>query len=90
MESSGALNPQGDFNNTNEINITVKDKKPTSEAVKRAKAKYYQKKKLDEAYMQDMRNRAFTYYHTMNPYALKKEKKRLKEIDIYFPKVITE
>ena len=58
--------------------------------MKKAKAKYYQKKKLDEAYMQDMRDRAFTYYHTMNPYALKKEKKRLKEIDIYFPKVITE
>ena len=73
-----------------EINIVVKEKKPTSEAMKKAKAKYYQKKKLDEAYMQDMRNRAFTYYHTMNPYALKKEKKRLKEIDIYFPKVITE
>ena len=30
------------------------------------------------------------YYHTMNPYASKKENKRLKEIDIYFPKVITE
>ena len=40
--------------------------------------------------MQDMRNRAFKYYHEMNPYALKKEKNRLKEIDIYFPKVITE
>jgi hypothetical protein len=45
--------------------------------------------------MQDMRNRAFTYYHTMNPYALKKEKnenenkKRLKEIDVYFPKIVT-
>ena len=77
-----------------EINIIVKEKKPASDALKRAKAKYYQKKKLDEAYMQDMRNRAFTYYHTMNPYALKKEKnengKRLKEIDVYFPKVITE
>ena len=61
--------------NTNENNIIVKQKKPTSEAMKKAKAKYYQKKKLDESYMQDMRNRAFTYYHTMNPYALKKEKK---------------
>jgi hypothetical protein len=82
--------------NNDEINIIVKEKKPTSEAMKKAKAKYYQKKKLDEAYMQDMRNRAFTYYHTMNPYALKKEKnenenkKRLKEIDVYFPKIITE
>ena len=80
--------------NNDEINIIVKEKKPTSEAMKKAKAKYYQKKKLDEAYMQDMRNRAFTYYHTMNPYALKKEKneneKRLKEIDVYFPNIITE
>ncbi len=42
--------------NTNEIKIIVKDKKPTSEAVKRAKAKYYQKKKLDEAYLQDIRD----------------------------------
>ena len=73
-----------------EINIIVKEKKPASDALKRAKAKYYQKKKLDEAYMQDMRNRAFKYYHEINPYALKKEKNRLKEIDIYFPKVITE
>ena len=46
--------------------------------------------------MQNMRDRAFTYYHTMNPYALKKEKnenenkKRLKEIDVYFPKIIIE
>ena len=84
-------------NNTkqnDEINIIVKEKKPASDALKRAKAKYYQKKKLDEAYMQDMRNRAYKYYHEKNPYALKKEKnekeKLLKEIDIYFPKVITE
>ena len=84
MESSGALNPQGDFNNTNEINIIVKDKKPTSEAVKRAKAKYYQKKKLDESYMQDMRDRAYKNYYDM------KERNRIKEINIYLPKVITE
>ena len=50
-------------NNNNEINITVKDKKPTSEAVKRAKAKYYQKMKLNEAYMQDMRDRAYKNYY---------------------------
>ena len=84
MESSGALNPQGDFNNTNENNITVKDKKPTSEAVKRAKAKYYQKMKLNEAYMQDMRDRAYKNYYDM------KERNRIKEINIYLPKVITE
>ena len=74
----------------NEINITVKDKKPTSEAVKRAKAKYYQKKKLDDAYMQDMRNRSNLYYVEKKPYEKKKEIKRLKEIESYFPKVITE
>ena len=84
MESSGALNPQGDFNNTNEINIIVKEKKPTSEAMKRAKAKYYQKKKLDESYMQDMRDRAYKNYYDM------KERNRIKEINIYLPKVITE
>ena len=70
--------------NINEINIIVKDKKPTSEAVKRAKAKYYQKKKLDEAYMQDMRDRAYKNYYE------KKERNRIKETNIYLPKVITE
>ena len=30
-------------NNNNEINIVVKEKKPTSEAIKKAKAKYYKK-----------------------------------------------
>ena len=74
----------------NEINITVKDKKPTSEAVKRAKAKYYQKKKLDDAYMQDMRDRSNLYYVEKRPYEKKKEMKRLKEIESYFPKVIRE
>ena len=67
-----------------EINIIVKEKKPTSEAVKRAKAKYYQKKKLDESYMQDMRDRAYKNYYDM------KERNRIKEINIYLPKVITE
>ena len=70
--------------NTNEINLIVKDKKPTSEAVKRAKAKYYQKMKLNEAYMQDMRDRAYKNYYDM------KERNRIKEINIYLPKVITE
>ena len=71
-------------NNNNEINITVKDKKPTSEAVKRAKAKYYQKMKLNEAYMQDMRDRAYKNYYEI------KERNRIKEINIFLPKVITE
>ena len=70
--------------NTNENNIIVKEKKPTSEAMKRAKAKYYQKKKLDESYMQDMRDRAYKNYYDM------KERNRIKEINIYLPKVITE
>ena len=67
-----------------DIRIIVKDKKPTSEAMKRAKAKYYQKMKLNEAYMQDMRDRAYKNYYEM------KEKNRIKEINIYLPKVITE
>ena len=70
--------------NNNEKNIIVKEKKPTSEAMKRAKAKYYQKKKLDESYMQDMRDRAYKNYYDM------KERNRIKEINIYLPKVITE
>ena len=70
--------------NINEINIIVKDKKPTSEAMKKAKAKYYQKKKLDEAYMQDMRDRAYKHYYEI------KERNRIKETNIYLPKVITE
>ena len=70
--------------NTNENNIIVKEKKPTSEAMKRAKAKYYQKMKLNESYMQDMRDRAYKNYYEM------KEKNRINEINIYLPKVITE
>jgi hypothetical protein len=70
--------------NTNENNIIVKEKKPTSEAMKRAKAKYYQKMKLNESYMQDMRDRAYKNYYEM------KEKNRIKEINIYLPKIITE
>jgi len=70
--------------NTNENNIIVKEKKPTSEAMKRAKAKYYQKMKLNESYMQDMRDRAYKNYYEM------KERNRIKEINIYLPKVITE
>jgi len=70
--------------NINENNIIVKEKKPTSEAMKRAKAKYYQKMKLNESYLQDMRDRAYKNYYEM------KEKNRINEINIYLPKVITE
>jgi hypothetical protein len=76
--------------NTNEINIIVKDKKPTSEAVKRAKAKYYQKKKLDEGYMQDMRDRSNKYYVEKRPYEKKKELNKLKVMESYLPQIITE
>ena len=56
---------------TNNIEIDVNQEKPKrsfakyykSEAVKRAKAKYYQKMKQNETYMQDMRDRANKYYH---------------------------
>ncbi len=57
-----------------------KDEVKSSDALRRAKAKYYQKKKQDEAYMQDMRNRAYKYYH---------EHKKIEEnqIEKYFPKI---
>ena len=40
----------------------VKPKKTQSEAVKRAKAKYYNKKKLDPEFMEQNRNKAKQYY----------------------------
>jgi hypothetical protein len=40
----------------------INSKKPQSEAVKRAKAKYYNKKKLDPEFMQQNRNKAKEYY----------------------------
>ena len=40
----------------------VKPKKPQSDAVKRAKAKYYNKKKLDPEFMEQNRNKAKEYY----------------------------
>jgi hypothetical protein len=76
--------------NTNENNIIVKEKKPTSEATKRAKAKYYQKKKLQEGYMQDMRNRSNTYYAEKRPYDKKKELNKLKVIELFLPNIISE
>ena len=79
-----------DIKINDDINIIVKEKKPTSEAVKRAKAKYYQKKKLDEAYMQDMRDRSNKYYVEKRPYEKKKELNKLKVMESYLPQVITE
>jgi hypothetical protein len=40
----------------------INSKKPQSEAVKRAKAKYYSKKKLDPEFMEQNRNKAKEYY----------------------------
>ena len=57
-----------------------KDEVKSSDALRRAKAKYYQKKKQDEAYMQDMRNRAYKYYH-------EHKKVEVNQIEKYFPKV---
>ena len=40
----------------------VNSKKPQSETVKRAKAKYYNKKKLDPEFMEQNRSKAKQYY----------------------------
>lgn len=48
-----------------EISIIIeeaKPKKPQSDAVKRAKAKYYSKKKLDPEFMEQNRSKAKEYY----------------------------
>ena len=60
----------------------------SSEALRKAKAKYYQKKKQDEAYMQDMRERAYAWYkeHKALPDA-KPRRRRIKETEIYFPNI---
>ena len=44
------------------VEIKEETKKPQSEAVKRAKAKYYNKKKLDPEFMEQNRNKAKEYY----------------------------
>ena len=44
------------------IIVEINPKKPQSEAVKRAKAKYYIKKKLDPEFMEQNRNKAKEYY----------------------------
>lgn len=57
----------------------------SSDALRRAKAKYYQKKKQDEAYMQDMRNRSLNWY-----YEHKSKSNPVNEIELYFPKLTVE
>jgi hypothetical protein len=46
-----------------ELTNTVKPKKVQSEAVKKAKAKYYQKKKEDAEFMEKIKDKSKTYYH---------------------------
>ena len=89
---------ENNIENNNNIKSTVKapplrgnkdvDVK-SSDALRRAKAKYYQKKKQDEAYMQDMRERAYAWYkeHKALPDA-KPRRRRIKETEIYFPNII--
>ena len=83
-------NNKNDIVVNDEINIVVKEKKVASEAMKKAKAKYYQKKKLQEGYMQDMRNRSNTYYAEKRPYDKKKEMNKLKVIESYLPNIFSE
>ena len=105
IESSSALNLQGDFNinnnDTNETDVNPQEVKlvkslrgnkevKSSEALRKAKAKYYQKKKQDEAYMNDMRERAYAWYkeHKALPNAIPR-RRRIKETEVYFPDIIT-
>ena len=46
-----------------ELTNTVKPKKVQSEAVKKAKAKYYQKKKEDAEFMEKIKEKSKNYYH---------------------------
>ena len=76
--------------NNDNIETDVKPKRPfakyyKSEAVKRAKAKYYQKMKQDETYMQNMRNKALNWY-----YQNKAKSNPANEIEIYLPEIIAE
>ena len=56
-----------EINNMSDYEIIIEEmkeetKKPQSEAVKRAKAKYYNKKKLDPEFMEQNRSKAKQYY----------------------------
>ena len=55
------------FENMSDFEIIIEEmkeekKKPQSEALKRAKAKYYSKKKLDPEFMEQNRSKAKQYY----------------------------
>ena len=56
-----------EINNMSDYEIIIEEmkeetKKPQSDAVKRAKAKYYNKKKLDPEFMEQNRNKVKQYY----------------------------
>ena len=56
-----------EINNMSDYEIIIEEmkeetKKPQSDAVKRAKAKYYSKKKLDPEFMEQNRSKAKEYY----------------------------
>ena len=76
-------------NENNNIETDINQEKPKrsfakyykSEAVKHAKAKYYQKMKQDETYMQNMRDRAKQNYH---------KHKTNTEIETHLPNIIVQ
>ncbi len=73
-----------------DINIIFKIKNQHLRQLNGLELNTIKRKKLDEAYMQEMRDRSNLYYAAKRPYEQKKEMKRLKEFESYFPKVITE
>jgi len=62
---------------------TEKNYKPQSEAMKRAKAKYYQKKKQDDAFVKQNREKALSYYYTHN------KQQAINDVDILLPMIQT-
>ena len=57
--------------------------KPQSEAMKRAKAIYYQKKKQDAAFVKQNREKALSYYCTHN------KQQTTNDVDILLPMIQT-
>ena len=79
----------------NNIETDVNPEKPKrsfakyykSEAVKRAKAKYYQKMKQDETYMQNMRNKALNWYYQHKGPSANPRGDDLNEIEVSPPEI---
>ena len=78
MESSSALNPQGDFNNTNE-KIVLK----TSESQRAANKKYRDKMKSNEEYKARQKVRMQNYY--INNREKYNEYQREYQRTVYYP-----